>query len=102
MSFSRFCVLAILFVALVGCGSESRPVSVTPPDSTVVLKKGLEGIAASGEMGSEVDEIEAQIEKLKATDPQKATALSADFQQLKAAKTKAAVQSKAKEMAGKL
>lgn len=89
-----------LGLAIVGCG-ESKPVSVTPAPPPPA-KPLLEAIASSGEMGSEVDLIKDSLEKLRATEPQKAEELLSDFEALRGMTDAAQIKAQAQKMAAKL
>jgi uncharacterized protein YmfQ (DUF2313 family) len=67
-----------------------------------MAKSALESIAASGELGSAVQELQMQLEAMKETDPAKAEELLSDYNELVGLSDAEAVKAKAKEMAEKL
>jgi hypothetical protein len=87
-------------LAMVGCGGP-QPVSVTPAPPPPA-RPLLESIAASGEMGSEIELIQDSLEKMKATDQQKAEELLSDLETLKGMKDAGQIKAQAQKMANKL
>lgn len=100
MSILRVWWIALLVLATAGCGSASPPPK--PPAAPVMVKAALQEIAASGEFGSGVEELERQLEAMKATDPAKANALLADYKELRSLRNSQAIKTKAKAMVDKL
>lgn len=94
--------LVLVLALFVGCTGRGSSVPVEPPPASSAAKSALEGIAASGELGSATDEVKMQLEAMKETDPAKANELLADYNELVALSDPAAIKAKAKEMAGKL
>lgn len=86
----------------VGCsaGVQDNPVEVTPSGANA--KIALEGIAESGQLGSDVMTIEDDIASMKESDPAKAEALQKDLDELKSMGKPADIKKKAKEMVEKL
>ena len=93
-------VLVVSFSAM-GCG-DGPPVVVPVPPSVESIKKNLESVAESGSIGSEMMAIDNELAKLAVDDAEKAATVKAMFEQLKAAKSPAAVKAKAKEILSKL
>ncbi len=87
---------------LMGCSKGVSVAPTAPKASFDSVKTALQAIAATGEFGSDVEGIEQDLEKLKATDAAKAEGLLKDLQSLKTAQQKSQIQAKAKEMLGKL
>ena len=96
----RAFVMLFLGMAMVGCGGE-KTINVTPPPPPPALPF-LQSIAASGEMGSEVDLIREGFEKMKATEPQKAEELLKDLETLKSTTDAAQIKAQAQKMIQKL
>ncbi|MFH1920991.1 MAG: hypothetical protein ABIP48_14065 [Planctomycetota bacterium] len=104
MSWMRF-VVFLGFAALVGCGGGPSSVDVTPlPEETPVqaITTVLEGLAADGQFAPGMESLDENIEKLKATDAEKAGALEEDWKALQSLSDPEAIQAKAKEMLGTL
>jgi hypothetical protein len=103
MYFSRCTLLAVVFAALVGCGSVGdTPTAVTPPASTDSIKAALNDVVQTGQLGSGGMTLEQEIENLRASDAAKADALKSDYEQLKGMTDPARAKAKAQEMLGKL
>lgn len=96
-------LFALACTSSIGCGPESDPIAVTPPAIDAQLRSALTEIEKSGEpLGSGGMVIQEGIEAIRAQDPSKASALEAEYQNLAAASTPAAVKSAAKAMLDKL
>jgi hypothetical protein len=67
-----------------------------------VVKGILQDLATHGEMNSGVEELEPQLEAMKATDSAKANALLADYKELRSLSKPQAIKTKAKAMIDKL
>ena len=85
---------------LVGCGAPAEQVEKVAPAGPPPAKAMLEGVAASGELGSGAQEIRSALDK--ESDPAKKEALLKDMDALEKAATPDEVKAKAKEMADKL
>lgn len=92
--------ILLLALVLAGCGSSSKPVA--PPPAPTMVKSILQDLATHGEMNSGVEELERQLEAMKATDPAKANALLADYKELRSLRNSQAIKTKAKAMIDKL
>jgi hypothetical protein len=96
----RAFVMLFLGMAMVGCGGD-KSINVTPPPPPPALPF-LQSIAASGQMGSEVDLIRDSFEKMKGTEPQKAEELLRDLETLKSTTDPAQIKMQAEKMIKKL
>ncbi len=99
-------ILALVALLLGGCGGSSgpgpqrvQPAQVQPADA---IRSALESIARTGEVGSEGLTIQENIERLRASDPAKADALSKDYEELQRASDPGKVKSVAAQMLQKL
>lgn len=92
--------LILLVLVCAGCGDSGKPVDAPAPSAMV--KATLQDLATTGEMTNAVDSLEQQLLEMKATDPAKADALLADYQQLRTLPSPQAVKTKAKAMLEKL
>lgn len=99
-SFVAVCVLGVALS--VGCTSGTESVPVPEPAATDAIKSGLNHLAETGEIDSGIMVLEENIEKLKESDPAKASELSTDLTKLKSAGSPAAVKSQASAMLQKL
>ena len=74
----RFALLlaAVLGVAVVGCGADDPAGESSSPRVPRQAKAMLEGVAASGELGSGAMEIRRALDQLKATDAAKGEAIA--------------------------
>ena len=111
-----FSFLVILLpLCVLGCdggsggGSKDAPAATASSDaeaaklnSAAEIKKELEAIAVSGEVGSAFDVLRVSIEGLKETDAAKANELLAGLEKLGAASSPDQVKKLATEMASKL
>jgi len=103
MSFLRLLVLLAVVAVVVGCGPSAE--SVTPPPErspAETVKAVLEQAAETGQGGSALGEMMDALEKMKATDAEKAGALEEDANALMSMSDPAEIKAKAKEMLGKL
>jgi len=94
--------LLALALSVVGCEPASTPVEAPSGGVAQLIKQNLQNPAETGEIGSEMMQIEQDLEKLAAEDPAKAETAKKAFAALKAAKSPDQVKAKAKEMMGKL
>ena len=104
MFWLRMLVLAS-FVGLIGCGGGLETKNVKPPDVTVKEKiiNMLEGIAETGQGGSEVGGVMQELEKLKETDPALAEELMQDADSMMSTRISSSqLKSKAQDMIDKL
>jgi cellobiose-specific phosphotransferase system component IIA len=103
MAHRRF-LLPLAVALLAGCSSRAPELRGTAqeraPEETV--RSVLEGLAESGQSGSEIGQMMQALEKMKATDPAKAEALIEDANQIMKLSGPEAVKAKAKEMLAKL
>lgn len=89
-------------VVMSGCGPQAetvQEVKVSPRDA---VKKALEGIAESGQGGSEIGAMMSDLDKLAAEDAALAESLKADANALMGTMDSAQIKAKAKEMLKKL
>lgn len=100
MSILRVWWAILLALVCVGCGDSGQPVQSLPPQT--VAKGILQDLATHGEMNSGVDELQRQLEAMKATDPAKANALLTDYKELCSLRNSQAIKTKAKAMIDKL
>jgi len=100
-SLSRLALLAAA-VSVSGCEPASTPVEAPSGGVAQLIKQNLQNPAETGQTGSEMMQIEQDLEKLAAEDPAKAETAKKDFAALKAAKSPDQIKAKAKEMMGKL
>ncbi|MEW4563244.1 hypothetical protein AB1K70_12005 [Bremerella sp. JC770] len=79
-----FCSLIVLCTAvlLVGCSSTSSGDIPAPPSPTDGLQRDLDYIVEHKMVGSELINIQENIERLSETDPDKAEQLRAEFKKL--------------------
>ncbi len=97
-----FVVLSVVLV-LIGCGGpKSESVDAPKVSARDAIQKALEGIAASGQGGSEIGAMMGEIDKLAAEDAALAKDLKAGAQQLMSMSDSAKVKAKANEMLKKL
>jgi hypothetical protein len=98
MSITRFALSAALLApcALVGCGPTIESVPVQTSSAADEIKKGLEEIAKTGEVGSSVEDIRMNSGKL--SDQSKVTALRAGLDELAGLKDPAKIKAKAEEL----
>ena len=85
-----------------GCDSRGIPVKVIDSGAKETIKQSLASTAESGSLGSEEILIEENLTRLSSEDAEKGAELTKLFEELKKAKTPAAVKAKAKEIIGKL
>lgn len=90
----------LLAMVCTGCGS-SKPVA-PPPSGPSMVKSILQDLANTGQINSGIEELQRQLEAMKATDPGKATALLADYKELRSLSKPQAIKTKAKAMIDKL
>lgn len=102
MSWLRLMLVFAVAAVLAGCGPRAQ--SVKPPEVSAkeAVTKALEGIAQSGQGGSEIGTIMQDLDRMKATDPQLAEALIEDANQMMSMSNPAQIKAKAQEMLGKL
>lgn len=100
MSILRVWSVILLALVCAGCGSSGQPVE--PPPASAMAKSILQDLATHGEMNSGVEELQRQLEAMKATDPAKANALLADYKELRSLSKPQAIKTKAKAMIDKL
>lgn len=79
----RFFLLVV--AGLVGCGSSDSSEKPAPPSPIEAIRRDLDYIVHNRMVGSEVINIQENIERLKATEPDKAAQLQTEFQKLDAA-----------------
>lgn len=81
----RMAFLGFLVSAFVGCGPGSTPVpeNTTPPSE--LIRKDLQYIVDSGQVGSEMMTIQENITRISEEDPDKAAQLQKDYDQLEKA-----------------
>ncbi len=91
-------LMLVALVAAIGCGGGPAPETVTPPSQMDNVKTMLQGIADSGTVGSGVMDLQAAIETMKSTDPDKASTLDKSVTELMALSDAAAIKTKAKEI----
>ena len=84
------------------CDSRGIPVKVIDSGAMESIKQSLASTAESGSLGSEEILIEENLTRLSSEDAEKGAELTKLFEELKKAKTPAAVKAKAKEIIGKL
>ncbi len=99
---ARFSFLPIFLAMVVGCGPQSVPVEQPSQAPQEAVVRNLEMVAESGQLGSEMMEIQQSLEEMKATDSETATELLADLEEMESMTDPAAVKAKANEMLGKL
>jgi hypothetical protein len=87
---------------VLGCGPGSTPVPVQQVPTTEILKVYLKNASETGQLGSEMSNIDEEIAKLVTEDAAKGNALKTDFEAVTKATSEAAVKSKVKEMIKKL
>ncbi|MBA2115987.1 hypothetical protein [Bremerella alba] len=97
----RVIILSALGVGCLGCGPGSTPVPPNPTPPAELIKTDLSYIVETGQVGSEMDTIRANIEKINEEDPTKGVELQEDFNQLEKARGNQA-RSIAKKMMEKL
>lgn len=87
-----------------GCSGGDHAVKVEPAKvaPTQSLKAGLNDIAQSGELGSGVETLDEEVEKLRATDAAKADELAKEMETLKSLNNPAKIKAQAKKMADSL
>lgn len=103
MKFKLFAIVpALLLSCVIGCGPGSTEIQVQQVPTTEILKVYLKNSSETGQLGSEMQNIDEEITKLIAEDPAKGNALKADFEAVKKANNETAVKSKVKEMLKKL
>lgn len=100
MAIFRMSWIVLLALVCVGCGDSGPPAQ--PPVAPAIIQAILQDLASRGEMNSGVDELAQQFEAMKATDPAKAKALLADYQELRTLSNPQAIKTKAKAMLEKL
>jgi cell shape-determining protein MreC len=103
MSWLKFLFLACFAAAIIGCTDDT--VKVTPPDTSAKesVRSALQGVADSGQGGSEVGAIMEELKKLEPTEPELAKELSADAADLMSTRnTSDQLKQKAKDMIKKL
>ncbi|PQO26183.1 hypothetical protein C5Y96_22345 [Blastopirellula marina] len=100
-SLLRLALFGILVSAVLGCGPGSTPVpeNTTPPAE--LIRKDLQYIVDSGQVGSEMMTIQSNITRIGEEDPDKAAKLQEDYNQLEKARGNQA-RSIAKKMMEKL
>jgi hypothetical protein len=101
--FSALCLSGVLAASLVGCGGGSPPGEVSPigeVKSVDELKQRLQYVADSGQAGSALAGLDAEINKI--ADEAKKKALLADFAKLSATQDPNAAKALAKAMIAKL
>lgn len=102
MSYLRmYMVTGLLSVAVFGC-SDGGSVAVETPPAAERLKSSLDSIAETGQLGSATEHLAMLISDLKQDDPEMATALESDLEDLRKANGATQIKSKAKSMAEKL
>ena len=99
-----FLILLAAVVMIAGCGGPEaqsvKPTEVTPRDA---VRQTLEGIAESGQGGSQIGTLLSDIDKLAAEDSALAADLKADAEpMMMGAMSSDAIKAKAQEMLGKL
>lgn len=96
------CGLLAVAMMIVGCSAsvQDNPVPVTPTGGNA--KIALEGIAQSGQLGSDVMTIEEEFAKLKEEGAANADELLSDLEELKTMSNPAEIKKKAQEIASKL
>ena len=100
-SLLRICLVCCALVLSVGCGPGSTPVEAPETATTDLIKQNLQMVVESGEMGSEMMSIQGELDKMADENPQKATELREDLQELQGLQG-AAAKRKAEEMIEKL
>ena len=85
-----------------GCSSKGIPVEVIDSGAKESIKQILASTSEAGSLGSEEILIEQNIARLTSDDAAKGAEITKLFEELKKAKTPAAVKAKAKEIIGKL
>jgi hypothetical protein len=88
-------------VVMIGCGPKSETVTAPEVAPRDAVRQALEGLAESGQGGSEIGAIMADLDKLAAEDPALAESLKADANAMMTMSGEQ-VQAKAKEMLKKL
>ena len=101
-SLIRFLFVAVSLAMLVGCGPSSVPVEQSSQSPADAVVRNLKMVAENGQLGSEMVEIQQNLEQMKATDSATATELLAGLQEMESMTDPAAVKAKASEMLGKL
>ena len=101
MSWIRVAILCGV-AAIVGCSDAGE--QVKPPDTTAkdAVKKALEGVAKSGQGGSELGAMMNDLQKLKETDQAVAEELISDVTALMSEGNPDQIKAKAQEMLKKL
>jgi hypothetical protein len=99
---ARFSFLPIFLAMVVGCGPQSVPVEQPSQAQQEAVVRNLEMVAESGQLGSEMMEIQQSLEEMKATDSETATELLADLEEMESMTDPAGVKAKANEMLDKL
>ena len=104
MCFVRLMVVFLVVGLLGGCGGRSGGVSVKTPQQSPAeaAKVALKDMADTGRVGSQVMTVRDNLEKIKTSEPEKATALLKDLNELSGTSNPAAVKTKAKAMMEKL
>lgn len=94
--------VVVLMVVVTGCG-RTQSQRVQPPPVVDELRKALNEVAQTGELGSTAMLIREKVEALKAADPAKAQVLAGDVDELEKLDGKPQqAKAKAQEMLNKL
>ena len=89
-------------VVMFGCGPKAETVEEVKLSPRETIKQALEGIAESGQGGSEIGAIMAKLDLLAEEDAALAESLKADANALMGSMDSAQIKAKAKEMLEKL
>ena len=81
----RVSFLLLMCAMLIGCGDTSSTEKPAPPTASDAIRRDLDYIVQNKIVGSEVINIQENIERLKETEPDKAAALLVEFKKLDAA-----------------
>lgn len=98
----RYLFLTMALAVIIGCAPSSIPVEQPNVAAKQAVETNLQMAAESGQVGSEMMEVQQKLEEMKATDSALATELLADLEELQAMSNPEQVKAKAKEMIGKL
>ncbi len=96
-------LILLVTVAMVGCGPQAEKVDAPEITPSQAIKTALEGIAESGQGGSEIGTLLGEIDKLAAEDAALADSLRPDAEaMMNGSLNSDQLKAKAQEMIGKL